>query len=244
MNCNLDKLKILGKGQWGEVYNNNNSVIKKIIITKNNIKNIKWEIKIMNKISNEPFFPTIYNAKFCNTFVLIKMEKLDYNMNYWMTLPHSINEWKSIYKQLFIILNTLYSKYKIINLDVKPDNIMFKNNRLYMIDFGITRPYSIGNDHIGYQNMINLYCGKYGINIFTISEELIKLGYSKSSAWNIANNYNKSQKLFDDKILNINNIKKWSYPDEIIPFIKKLQSDFGETPLFYLKKYFNYNSTS
>lgn len=196
--------------------------------------------KSYKKIGDDPYFPKLYGIKMCSTnkdpYILIKMEKFDYTLREWMDKDHTIEEWKNIYKQIFNIIDRLNIKYKISTLDVKPDNFMFKNGDLKMIDFGLNESYN--GKQFDYKNMINLYCDKYGINLFTISEELIKKGWNRHKAWKYANNYNLSKKLFRDGTLDINEIKKWEYPEKIIPFIKKLQTSYGKPASFFLKKYF------
>lgn len=241
INCDLSGFKIVGKGVDGTVYDlQNGSVIKKIDIRKQNIKNLKWEIKTMKKISSDPLFPTLHGVKICSTekdpYLLIKMEKFDYTLNDWMKKDHTIDEWKNIYKQIFIIIDRLNTKYKISINDVKPDNFMFKDDKLKMIDFGLNEYYN--GKQLNYSNMINLYHDKYGINMYTISEELLKKGWNRHKAWKYATNYNLSNKLFKDGTLDINKIKKWEYPDNIIPFIKKLQKSYGKPAKYFLKKYF------
>lgn len=89
IDCNLYGLKIIGKGDNGTVYDlKNGTVVKKINITKQNIKRVKWEIKIMRKISSNQYFPTLYKIKLCsdnnNPYMLIKMEKFDESLKEWM----------------------------------------------------------------------------------------------------------------------------------------------------------------
>lgn len=145
-------------------------------------------------------------------------------------------EWKNLFKQIFTIIDVLNSKYKVSNMDIKPDNFMFKNKKLKMIDFGLNAYYN--GKQLNYANMINLYCDKYAINLYTISDELFKKGWNRHKAWKYATNYKLAQKLFDDSTLNINDIKKWEYPKKIIPFIKELQKSYGKPAKYFLKKYF------
>lgn len=239
--CNLSGLNILGKGVDGTVYDlEDGSVLKKINITKKNIKKIKWEIKIMKKISSDPSFPTLYGIKICSPekepYLLIKMEKFDYTLTDWMKKDHSVEEWKKVFKQIFTIIDRLNYKYKISINDVKPDNFMFKNGELKMIDFGLNEHYN--GKQLNYANMINLYCGKYAINMYTISEELLKKGWNKHKAWKYATNYKLAKNLFKNGILDINQTKKWEYPEKIIPFIKQLQKSYGKPAKYFLEKYF------
>lgn len=242
--CNLSGLNIIGKGVDGIVYDfTNRSVIKKINITKKNIKNIKWEVKIMKKISPDPVFPTLYSIKICSSkkepYILIQMEKFDYTLEDWMKEDHSVEEWKIMLKQLFMIIDRLNCKYKISNMDIKPVNLMFKREELKMIDFGLNEPYT--GDQLNYANMINLYCNKYAINIYTISEKLLKKGWNRHKSWKYATDYKLAKKLFEDGILNIDNIDnidKWEYPTKIIPFIKELQKSYGKPAKYFLEKYF------
>lgn len=239
--CDLSGLNILGKGVDGTVYDlENESVLKKINITKKNIKNLKWEIKIMKKISSDPSFPTLYGIKICSPkkepYLLIKMEKFYYTLTDWMKKEHSVEEWKKVFKQIFTIIDRLNYKYKISINDVKPDNFMFKNGELKMIDFGLNEYYN--GKQLNYANMINLYCDKYAINMYTISEELLKKGWSRDKSWRYATNYKLTKGLFKDGTLDITKIKKWEYPTKIIPFIKELQKGYGKTAKYFLEKYF------
>lgn len=238
--CNLSGLNIIGKGFDGIVYDfTNRSVIKKINITKKNIKNIKWEVKIMKKISPDPVFPTLYSIKICSSkkepYILIQMEKFDYTLEDWMKEDHSVEEWKIVFKQLFMIIDRLNCKYKISNMDIKPVNLMFKDGNLKMIDFGTNDSYKKQAD---YHNMIYLYKNRYGINIYDINIQLLDKGWNKHKAWKFSTNYKLAKKLFEDGTLDIDNIDKWEYPTKIIPFIKELQKSYGKPAKYFLEKYF------
>jgi tRNA A-37 threonylcarbamoyl transferase component Bud32 len=242
MICNISNLKIIGKGVFGIIYDfKNNKIIKKIDINNNiSIKNIIKEIKVLIKVKNDPYFVKLYGIKVCNTnnkkYVLIKMEKLDYTLEEWMKYNHSIEEWKSVLKQIFICIDRLNRIYNISNYDLKPDNFMFKNGKLKMIDFGLTFRY-IGE--LNYLPIINLINNKYGIGIYFIVNYLRKKNWSKKKAWKYATNYKLVQTLFDNGTININNICKWEYPDKIIPFIKELKKDIGKPAKYFLDKYFH-----
>lgn len=243
ISCDLLNKKIIGKGVDGTVYDLGKSIVKKIDLNNKNIKKIKWELKAMIKVSNDPGFPTIYGAKICNSesnkskpYILIKMEKFDYTMTDWMKEDHTVEEWHSVYKQLFQIIDRANTKYRLSIDDIKPDNLMFKNDKLKIIDLGINSSYN--GKQFDYINMTSLYCDKYGVNLYTISEELLKRGYNRAKAWKIANSYDQSEKLFRSGVLDINKIKKWEYPDKIIPMIKRLKADYGKPASYFLDKYF------
>lgn len=241
INCNLSNFKIIGKGTSSNVYNiNNNTIIKKILINDKNICFVKQEIKNMKKVNGDKYFPKLYGIKICslekNPYILIKMEKLDYTLEDWMKNDHSIEEWKNIFKQIFIIIHKLNTKYRISNYDLKPDNFMFKNNNLKMIDLGKTYKYI---DEINYINFINLIDNKYGYSIFSIVHYLLKFKkWNKTKIWKYLSNCNLTQQLFKKNIIDLNKIDKWKYPDKIIPFIKELQKSCGKPTIYFIEKYF------
>jgi serine/threonine protein kinase len=241
LSCDLKDYKIIGKGVSGIVYDAGDSVIKKIPITKKNIKEVKWEIITLNKVKRSDLFPTLYAVKICSDnderpYALLKMTKMDTNFCDWMKTDPSEDEWKSVFKQLFTIIYILNDIYHISINDIKPDNLMFKYHKLRLIDFGLNEHYN--GKQLNYSNMINLYDDKYAINMYTISEELLKKGWNKHKAWKYATNYKLSKKLFKQGILDINEIKKWEYPEKIIPFIKELQKSYGKPAKYFLEEYF------
>lgn len=240
LSCDLKKYKIIGKGVSGTVYDAGDSVIKKIPITKKNIKEVKWEIITLDKVKNEWYFPTLFAAKICShsdgPYALLKMKKIDSNFCDWIKSDPTVVDWKLMFKQLFTIIYVLNDVYNISINDIKPDNLMFKHNKLRLIDFGLNEHYN--GKQLNYSNMINLYDDKYAINMYTISEELLKKGWNKHKAWKYATNYELSKKLFKQGILDINKIKKWEYPQKIIPFIKELQKSYGKPANYFLEKYF------
>jgi hypothetical protein len=164
------------------------------------------------------------------------MEKLDYTLKEWMKKDHSIKEWKNVFKQIFVIIYRLNIIHKLSNYDVKPDNFMFVNGKLKMIDLGLTYRY-IGTER-NYISMIYLAHDKYGINIYNTINYLVKKGWNKNKAWKYVNDYKLYKKIFNDGIVDINKIKKWEYPEKIIPFIKELQKSYGKPAKYFLEKYF------
>lgn len=108
--------------------------LKKSIQTKNKIdETIKNELKIYNQIKGNSFAPKLIYYNLSKNYILY--EYID---------GVSIQKIKDkTYKKFYLLqladaINLLHSK-KIIHCDIKPANILISKNKLYLIDYGISK---------------------------------------------------------------------------------------------------------
>jgi len=132
---------ILGKGNYSTVYkgsdkfNKENVAIKKI--SKNNKKNIKHEIDMLNKLHHPNICNMLDNFE-NDDFYFIVLELCIMNLHKYITKYGNIEEKKAqhYFKQLASGLKYL-QKIKIIHRDIKPENILIdKYENIKISDFG------------------------------------------------------------------------------------------------------------
>ena len=139
-------LSLIGKGNFSEVLqcinqNTNTIIAMKVEPIDTIYKTIVNEAKIINYLQNNKckYIPTIYwYGKYLN-YNCLAISYYDcslatYIQNNRLTLKE-INEYTI---QLLSIINEIHNNF-VIHRDIKPDNFMFKNNKLYIIDYGYSQ---------------------------------------------------------------------------------------------------------
>ena len=131
---------------------------KKVIIKFDNseFKLIKHESFILNYLNSKSIngIPSImYYGIFQDNPCLI-MPFFDCNLNHLIS-NNELTDKQSflIIKEIFKIVNDIHEHF-VIHRDIKPDNIMFSNNTIKIIDFGLSVFYIDSNgDHINNNNL-------------------------------------------------------------------------------------------
>lgn len=142
------KKRNIGKGAFGIVYiacraNNCDYVLKIQKID----KDFYNEVNLLKELSEYYFVPTIYDAWTCRGNGYIVMEKLNRKSNLTKAEKHvKIRE----------IIKTLH-KNNIVYFDLHPDNVMYKGNKLYLIDFGLSKKFKNKSTKINH-----MYSDVYG----------------------------------------------------------------------------------
>lgn len=146
-------IKKIGEGSFGEVYLiKDDDKYRVAKIEKNNKNRLEIEEKIYKKLRNTRLVPKIYD----------KLVTDDYNILVMQRLGPSLNDMLKKYGKLRVstvtqiapnIINCIEVIHKINNLhhDIKPDNFLIgtkHKDRVYMIDFGLSRPYKVDNKHV------------------------------------------------------------------------------------------------
>ena len=124
--------------------NNINADMVKELIKDKSIKNITYGIPKIRLVSNQRSDMIMYIDE--NKNIKLRMflqEKLDTSLRQLMNnKKFSVSEIKKMAIQLIEIIQFIHSK-GIIHLDIKPANIMKKNNHFYIIDYGISKTWVI-----------------------------------------------------------------------------------------------------
>ncbi|NCN51645.1 Kae1-associated serine/threonine protein kinase [archaeon] len=134
--------KILSQGAEAIIYLDKGKIIKKRVSKEYRIKELdkkiikrrtKAETKILKKASeiiNSPF-PEFSKNEDTILMPLIKGDKLSKELN-----NYSLNKQKAITKKIGKSIGLLH-KEGIIHGDLTTSNIIFRNNEIYVIDFGL-----------------------------------------------------------------------------------------------------------
>ena len=247
-NINLnDKL---GEGSFGVIYKGINKYTNKNVAIKIEDKSkslLNNEAKIYNILNNINGVPKLrsYGSVNCFNYMVIDYigESLE-NYRLKNNCKLSLNNVKSIGIQIIDIIEKIHNQ-GIIHRDIKPENFLIFKDKIYIIDFGLSKLYKYNNNHI-IEKKINHIIGNViysslnihlGItpsrrdDIESIIYILIYLIYNKLP-WKF-----KNKKINIEKILfikkNINNyINLNNNIIIILEYIKKLK--------FYDKPNYNY----
>lgn len=133
------KFKKIGKGGQANVYEyiHNN---KKYAIRIPKTKLTKHEIKILKKLKNKCLDNIIEVIYFKNSVLVTPV--YEYDLNKWMEKKRNDSEWKNFIKDIKNGIENL-SSMGVCHRDLKPRNILVKNNRFYITDFGHSWIYGI-----------------------------------------------------------------------------------------------------
>lgn len=233
-------MKYLTSGFVGKIYKNNSNIVKVIPVEKDKkkLKRLIKEIETLKLLQREPWSTDIKSVEKKKESVYIRMEQLDKTVCEWSKEKHTMEEWMDLYRQLFSILYILHNKYKIAHTDVHCGNLMWKNCRLYLIDYGVAT--SNKPDKYDYGGMIRLVGNKYLINetnlFYYIKENSDK---SDKQIWNIIRN-----PITLKRYIKQHEVPVEKFPHTIIPppqlhnFLNRLNRDYGKRTEVLFKKYF------
>lgn len=229
------KNKLLGKGSFGEIYlgkniNDNTLVAMKLTFQTNSIQQLNQERIVLESLKHIDGFPYLYAFGVENDKGYLVMEALGPNLT---SLFQYCNNFFSLQTVLIIAIQAIELIEKMhnqnyIHRDIKPENFLIgvkeKTNKIYLIDFGLSKKYKDkNNEHIPYNENKKLTgTARYAsINSHLGIEEsrrddLESLAYSliyllkKSLPWQGINNTHKQEKY--NQILE----KKLKIPIDII----------------------------
>lgn len=222
-------MQYITSGYVGKIYkNNNNNIVKVIPIQKDKIriKRLIKEIETLKLLQDEPWSTDIYEIKKYKNNIRIKMENLDQTVCQWSRKEHGFEEWMNMYRQLFNILYILHKKYKLYHTDVHCGNLMWKNKRLYLIDFGVVTNKS--NPIYDYRQMTRLISGKYLINelhLFYYIKENSNM--SDKQIWNILRDWIKMKRYIKQHDIPVSKFKNTIQPHvDIHLFLKEINKGY------------------
>lgn len=188
---------IIGKGHFGCVYKGHHKKTREHVAIKlehsnSPIKLLKNETTILNYLYNngclnvpQVHWYGIFKNSCCLVMTLYDYSLYDYNKSKEL----SIEQIQKIILKSIDIIENIHNSY-IIHRDIKPQNIMIKNNDLFIIDFGFSTFYIDDNkNHLpiktynGIENGNIIGTPKYiSLNIHngitpSRRDDLISLGY-------------------------------------------------------------------
>ena len=153
MSCIINKkykiINNIGEGNFGKIFKainiNNNKELAIKIQYKDIVNTLKHEAKIYNYLIDTSFVPQIYNYGTEQGFHymvidLLKISLFDISLN--------DNQIIKYFYDSIEIIEFIHSK-KLLHRDIKPENFLIDhNNKLFIIDFGLTSFYIEKNKHI------------------------------------------------------------------------------------------------
>ena len=136
----------ISEGTFGTVYkgrklkNDSNVAIK---INKSNVNFLKQECTIMHYLLSKKCVavPEIYYYGLINDYYAVVMKYCELSLT---TFAKTYENSPKIIENLFIQCIELmreFHEHMVIHCDIKPDNIMVSDNKLYFIDFGLSQFY-------------------------------------------------------------------------------------------------------
>jgi serine/threonine protein kinase len=125
---------------------------QKFVIKLGEIQMMKNELQIYKTIKELKSISKIYDVftyedKLCVVFDCFKMDLVGYKKIAYNAMDY-YNNIITYVQDLILIIKSVHS-YNIIHRDLKPSNVCIdSNNKLYLIDFGLSRINIINNTHI------------------------------------------------------------------------------------------------
>ena len=136
----------LNTGAFGCVKKIQNKYTNKLYAVKiepSNIGLLEYEAKIYNMLTDINNIPSVKSYKNDGKNCFLIMDLMNYNLKYFKNKYFSKErdyekKCKNIIISLIQTLKQIHDR-NIIHRDIKPENICFKNERVYLIDFGLSK---------------------------------------------------------------------------------------------------------
>jgi serine/threonine protein kinase len=158
---NYELINKIGSGSFGEVYIAKNKTDNKMYAAKiEEIKNknrLKSEYNIYKKINKDNKIigiPKIYNFIQTSDYNIMIMDLLGSSLESIYEKNDRKISMNCLFKLSIDMIDLIYNFHKrgFIHRDIKPSNFLFNYqkpfNTLYIMDFGLSKPYVINGEHI------------------------------------------------------------------------------------------------
>lgn len=240
--------EIINEGSFGIIAKGRKIRDDKIIIIKFDTSEynlIKHESFILNYLHSKKVhnIPNVIYYGIVETNPCLVIPYYECNLNQ-LNNNNNINEKQSILivQKILNILYSIHDEY-VIHRDIKPDNIMIKNNEIYIIDFGMATFYLDGDgEHIENKNIEDIigslnYCSYFVHKLNTPSrrDDILSTFYIlifllfKKTPWENSENYIiRKSKEYINELLNHHTLSK--YLQEFSHHIFNIE--FDEKPLY------------
>lgn len=149
-------IKKLGYGGFGNVYyakkidNNKHYALKCVRKSKHTLKH---EFKVLNSLKNTGYVPKVFDCgldlqgDFFYTMEILEINVVDYIDNLRIKNCFYTGSLTNIFTGMIDCIKSVH-EYGILHGDIKPDNFMVQNDKVFLIDFGFSKPYMYNNKHI------------------------------------------------------------------------------------------------
>tara|TARA_B110000285_G_scaffold231086_1_gene298940 strand:+ start:2392 stop:3183 length:792 start_codon:yes stop_codon:yes gene_type:complete len=141
----------ISEGTFGTVYKgkklkNNTDVAVKL--NKSDINFLKQECTIMHYLISKKCVavPDIYYYGLIDKYYIVVMKYCELTLSeFVVNYDNNVNIMENMFIQCIELLHEFHENM-VIHCDIKPDNIMVSDNRLYIIDFGLSQFYIEDDD--------------------------------------------------------------------------------------------------
>ena len=158
---NYELINKIGSGSFGEVYiarhKSDNKLYAAKIEEKKDKNRLKSEYNIYNKINKDNRIngiPKVHNFIQTDDYNILMMELLGPSLENKFEDNQKKISLQCLFKLAFDMINLIekFHRRGFIHRDIKPNNFLFNYskpyNKLYIMDFGLSKPYIINGDHI------------------------------------------------------------------------------------------------
>ena len=135
----MEENEVAGEGNYARVYNLDSETVVKVIPKENLLSGIREAI-LLNKCKEMPGIVNIKSVEINNDGIRLTLDKCEINLyNFIKDNKLPLNGLIKLFREIMLAIYQVHSS-GIIHCDIKPQNIMLKHDRPYLIDFGISIP--------------------------------------------------------------------------------------------------------
>jgi serine/threonine protein kinase len=246
-------IKKIGEGSFGTIYKGRNIrtneyVAIKVEPIRKGTKLLKNESIIYNHLNNCVGIPSVkwFGKDKINYYMVINLlgeslqdlKNKNTSFSLKLTLQIGIN--------IINLLKTIHNN-GFVHRDIKPDNFLFglnnKSNQIYIIDFGLCKPYIYKEKHIDIKSSHSLIGSKTYASInahdfieLSRRDDLESLGYMMLYFYLGELSWQDLKEASNEDIKYMkNNLKLESIPEVLVNYIKYVKNmEFNENPNYYL----------